>query len=259
MNDTPTTPVVTTDWPWAPIPEAVLYARDLDPLAVRVYGCLLRHGLTPDSCYPTHKRIGDLIGVSKRSVNRPLRDLEEAGWVRRVPRFDQRGDRTSDGFHVRTSLDASSAPSAPASADPPTSASADPPRQPARTEKESNGKESQLNEIVVSDDVRRLCDLLAELMVANGCRPPSITKTGWLDPIRLLIEKDGIEPERVERAIRWSQADEFWRANIHSGKALREKYDTLRQQARRAKQGGGSTEAILDARTEFLRRRGRAS
>lgn len=113
-------------------------------------------------------------------------------------------------------------------------------------------------EIVVSDDVRRLCDLLAELMVANGCRPPSITKSGWYDPVRLLIEKDGIEPARVERAIRWSQADEFWRANIHSGKALRERFDTLRQQAARAR-GGNVVEANLEAGAEFLRRRGRAS
>ena len=106
---------------------------------------------------------------------------------------------------------------------------------------------------VVSDDVRRLCDLLAELMVANGCRPPSITKTGWYDPIRLLIEKDGISPDRVERAIRWCQADEFWRANIHSGKALREKFDTLRQQAARPKPG--SVAAVRDAREEYLARK----
>lgn len=114
-------------------------------------------------------------------------------------------------------------------------------------------KTEMKTEIVVSDDVRRLADLLAELMVANGCRPPSITKTGFLDPIRLLIEKDGVEPDRVERAIRWSQADEFWRANIHSGKALREKYDTLRQQARRQK--AGSVAQVADARAEYLARK----
>lgn len=109
------------------------------------------------------------------------------------------------------------------------------------------------SEIVVSDDVRRLADLLASLMVENGCRPPSITKSGWFDPIRLLIEKDGVTPDRVERAIRWSQADDFWRANIHSGKALRDKFDTLRQQA--ARQRAGSVDQIRDAAAEYLDRK----
>lgn len=140
----------TADWPWAPIPEAVLYDHRLDPLAVRVYGCLLRHGLDPGACYPSHARIAELIGCSKRSINRPVRDLEENGWIERVPRFDDRGDRTSDGFHVRTQRDPSSAPAnaPPAlhSVDPPAPASAHPPRQPARR-KESQLKESQLNEI----------------------------------------------------------------------------------------------------------------
>lgn len=109
-----------------------------------------------------------------------------------------------------------------------------------------------------SEDVVRLAALLADLMVENGCRRPSLTKSGWLDPIRLLIDKDGIEAERVEKAIRWCQADEFWRANIHSGKKLREKFDTLRQQAKRqvqARGGGASVEQIREAGQEYLGRR----
>jgi hypothetical protein len=92
---------VTTDWKYAPIPEAVLYS-DLSGTAVKVYGCLLRHGLTPDSCYPSHARIARLIHISPRSVQRPLRELEEAGWIRRIPRFNPGGEQTSDGFHVFT-------------------------------------------------------------------------------------------------------------------------------------------------------------
>ncbi len=147
MNSSPNTrpPATTTaDWPWAPIPEAVLYDADLDPLAVRVYGCLLRHGLTPGSCYPSHARIGDLIGCSKRSINRPLRALEAAGWVVRVPRFDERGDRTSDGFHVRTRLDDPSAPPALSSVDP--RAPERGPTAPGSAHNESHGNESHERE-----------------------------------------------------------------------------------------------------------------
>lgn len=102
----------------------------------------------------------------------------------------------------------------------------------------------------------RLAGLLADLMVQNGCRRPRITASGWLDPIRLLIDKDEVDPERVERAIRWSQRDEFWRANIHSGKKLREKFDTLRQQAARPRPGRASVEAIKTGATAYLEKRG---
>lgn len=104
-----------------------------------------------------------------------------------------------------------------------------------------------------SEDVVRLCDLLADLMVANGCRRPTLNKSGWYEPMRLLVEKDGIEPERVERAIRWCQADDFWRGNIHSAKKLREKFDTLRQQARRTRPA--TVDGVRDAAAEYLGRR----
>jgi len=127
---------VGTDWRFAPIPEALLYDHALDPLAVRVYGCLQRHGLTADTCYPSHARIARLIGCSKRSVQRPLRDLEDGGWVVRVPRFDQRGDRISDRYEVHSQR----APRAEQRGTP-APASAVPPRQPARTERESVERE----------------------------------------------------------------------------------------------------------------------
>lgn len=107
----------TTEVHWAPIPQAVLYDQDLSDKAVRVYGALMRHGLDPSSCFPSHARIAELIGCSKRSVQRPVVELETAGWIERVPRWTdgQRisrdpavagaagWERTSDGFHVRTS------------------------------------------------------------------------------------------------------------------------------------------------------------
>jgi hypothetical protein len=91
---------VTTDYRFAPIPEQLLYDHSMDPLAVRVYGVLMRHGQDPDSCYPSHARIAKLIGVSERSVARPLKDLANAGWITREFRTSDKG-RTSDGYHVR--------------------------------------------------------------------------------------------------------------------------------------------------------------
>lgn len=76
-------------------------------------------------------------------------------------------------------------------------------------------------------DVERLCHLLVELMVGNGCRKPNITKT-WRDAARLLIDRDGIDPVLAEHVLRWSQADSFWRTNIQSMPTFREKFDQLR-------------------------------
>lgn len=83
-------------------------------------------------------------------------------------------------------------------------------------------------------DVDRLVALLAELMVANNPKAKtSPTSKGWKDPIRLLLDRDGHEPEAVERVIRWCQADDFWRTNILSPSKLRKQFDqlTLKMQA----------------------------
>lgn len=81
-------------------------------------------------------------------------------------------------------------------------------------------------------DVEKLCQHLADRMVGNGCKPPTVTKR-WRDAARLLLDADGRTVDQVIRAIDWCQDDEFWRANILSMPKLREKYDQLRQAAAR--------------------------
>lgn len=77
-----------------------------------------------------------------------------------------------------------------------------------------------------------LIELLNEELAKNGSKLPAITKQN-ADAVRLLIERDGYTPDQVAYLIRWSQADEFWRANIRSMSKLREKADTLRLQSQR--------------------------
>lgn len=84
-------------------------------------------------------------------------------------------------------------------------------------------------------DVEQLLDLLDEGIAANGSRVPSRSKANR-DAMRLLLDKDGRTAEQVATAIRWCQADEFWRANILSASKLREKYDQLRLAASRSPQ-----------------------
>lgn len=82
-------------------------------------------------------------------------------------------------------------------------------------------------------EITQLLDLLDSEIRANGGRVPSRTKKN-IAACRLLIDKDGIRPDQIARAIRWCQADEFWRANILSMSKLREKYDQLRLAAARS-------------------------
>lgn len=140
------TPAVRLDagFRFAQIPEALVYDHRVTPTAVRVYACLVRHGANPGSCFPSHGRIAALIGVAKRSIQRPLRELEETGWIVRMERYGDDGGRLTDGFLIRsTALD--SAPPTLDDAGPPTPDSADPPRGDARNN-ESKMNESKKNE-----------------------------------------------------------------------------------------------------------------
>lgn len=81
-------------------------------------------------------------------------------------------------------------------------------------------------------DVDFILGVLEEELARNGSRIPTRSKRN-IDAARLLIDRDGKTVDQIVRAIRWSQADEFWRSNILSMSKLREKYDQLRLAADR--------------------------
>lgn len=137
----------TTGYRYAPIPEALLYDVTMSDKAVRVYGALMRHGMDPSSCYPSHARIGDFIGCAARSVQRPLRELEAVGWIERVRRTDpDTGQRITDGFHVHTGNAQMRAPTALVSVE----GSAQTDRAGERVEREQEN-DSQKNEDPLAD------------------------------------------------------------------------------------------------------------
>jgi hypothetical protein len=113
---------------------------------------------------------------------------------------------------------------------------------PERKGREGNGREGNKDTSAIGStvatvtrlrpDVEEACALLADLVEANGSKRPTITAK-WRDAARLMLDKDRIALDDVLGAIRWSQADEFWRSNILSMPKLREKFDTLRLRAQR--------------------------
>lgn len=83
-----------------------------------------------------------------------------------------------------------------------------------------------------SPEIHELCDRLAEWIVRNGNRKPTVGQQ-WLQACDRLIRLDNVSPQDIRGAIDWSQQNEFWRGNILSMPKLREKYDQLRLAAQR--------------------------
>lgn len=96
--------------------------------------------------------------------------------------------------------------------------------------------------IPVNTEPERLAGLLADLIEANGSKRPNVTRS-WLTELERMRRIDDRAWDEIEGAIRWSQADAFWRAHVMSPVKLREKFDTMRLQAQRA--GRESTEEVV--------------
>lgn len=77
------------------------------------------------------------------------------------------------------------------------------------------------------EDVERVCNYLAEWIVKNGSKRPTITNE-WRAEARRMIDIDKRSLEDIQRVIRWSQRNYFWRSNILSIPTLRKRFDQLR-------------------------------
>lgn len=82
----------------------------------------------------------------------------------------------------------------------------------------------------VPEEVKHLCTLLAELMVRNGCKRPTVTNKWWKD-MHAINRLDGHSFDLIERVLRWSQDDPFWRTNILSPGKFRTQFDRLNMKA----------------------------
>lgn len=73
--------------------------------------------------------------------------------------------------------------------------------------------------------------LLRDLILANRAtaKVPDLVDglARWCREMNLLLRVDRRDPLEVEKVIRWSQADSFWKTNILSPSSLRKHYDEL--------------------------------
>lgn len=228
---------------------AVLQLHRL-PMAETAVMCAyaLRASADGTGAYPSLDEVAECVGSTRQAVTRVRDRLLEAGVLRpcrhgrgyeiemETP-VDLLSDRPKRGHGLARRPQLRVAPMQLRVAATPSCNDATPSSGPRNSElhevthKEPK-KEPSRRKPEVHPDARRLCELLAELMVANGSRPPNVGD-GWITDMDRLLRLDGIEPVRVERCIRWCQRDDFWKGNILSPKKLREKFDQLRLAAQR--------------------------
>src|SRR5699024_8006692 len=101
---------------------------------------------------------------------------------------------------------------------------------------EKSNKAEKIADAFSRDDVLEVFNHFNTSLERLDAKPVTKTQTS-ADAIRRLIDLDGRTVEQIKTAIDFAHGHDFWRSNILSPKALREKYDTLRLQAQRAANG----------------------
>jgi DNA-binding transcriptional ArsR family regulator len=70
------------NWYWIDKNILKVYATSLGPSAIAVYNVLaLYSNAKTQTCYPSHKTIGKIAGMSKKTVSQKIRYLERAGLI----------------------------------------------------------------------------------------------------------------------------------------------------------------------------------
>ena len=96
----------------------------------------------------------------------------------------------------------------------------------------------------VSNEDKKLTQLLIDLILENDPNSSIIRRLTekrqieWMDACRKLREIDKRDPALIEKIIRFSQQDDFWKGNILSMPKLREKFDQLFHKAKKEKFSG---------------------
>ena len=100
-----------------------------------------------------------------------------------------------------------------------------------RREEKSN-KAENIADAFSRDDVSEVFNYFNNSLKRLDAKQVSKTQTS-ADAIRRLIDLDGRTVEQIKTAIDFAHGHDFWQSNILSPKTLRDKYDTLRLQAKR--------------------------
>jgi hypothetical protein len=218
--------------PFQQIPNWV-FESDVSATAIKLYLVLRKNGDNKrGTSYWSRRKLADQLGTSTNTMDRAKKELLELGALCQINRKNKDGDWTSNLYHVHnSSLNECRYLYSPLGTPIPTSGETPIPTSGERT---NNHIELRTNELprTYSSETHQACNLLADLIQANGSRRPQVTDR-WLTDMERLHKIDERSWEQITKAIEWCQADDFWRGNIMSPGKLRKQYDQLRLAAQR--------------------------
>ena len=225
--------------PFTQIPNWIL-DEVISAQAIRLYVILRRQGHNErHTSFYSRRKIADAMQCSPATIDRAKQELIDCGAICQINRKSKDGDWTSNMYHVHGNKNMNckyllkSDETYPASDD--TYTASDETGLLTGDELTKNQLElrtKELNTRTYGDEEIRLANLLAELVIANGSKPPTVTAK-WYRDIERLHRIDGRTYEQIEKAIHWCQDDDFWKANVMSPAKLRVQYDQLRLAAQR--------------------------
>lgn len=105
-------------------------------------------------------------------------------------------------------------------------------QHPAESRARKRGRSRRTAAREWAPEVVELCDYFADWRARNDPdgKRPTVTER-WLNACRLMIELDGRDPEKIRKAIDYSQGSERQRIYVQSMPKLREQYASLQDRA----------------------------
>ena len=219
--------------PFQQIPNWV-FESAITATAIKLYLVLRKNGDNKKhTSYWSRKKLGEQMGCTSGTVDRAKKELIQLGAICQVHRIGKDGDYTSNMYHVHinanqecTYLHAKIEQPSPKNDATPS------PKNDELTNNHIELRTNELNTRTYGSEIHQACNLLADLIEANGSRRPAVNDK-WLSDMERLHKIDERSWEQITKAIEWCQADDFWRGNILSPAKLRKQYDQLRLAAQR--------------------------
>jgi hypothetical protein len=218
--------------PFQQIPNWV-FESDVSATAIKLYLVLRKNGDNKrGTSYWSRKKLAEQMRCSINTVDRVKTELIDIGALCYINRKNDTGDWTSNLYHLHTTATHNCKYLAPKlGAGSPKNGGTGSPKNDPQT---NNHIELRTNELsrTYGDENHQACNLLADLIEANGSRRPTVSDK-WQSDMDKLNRIDERSWEQITKAIEWCQADDFWRGNIMSPAKLRKQYDQLRLAAQR--------------------------
>jgi hypothetical protein len=212
------------------IANAVLRDENLSFRARGVLACILSR---PDNWKTTAESLARESKEGRSAILTVLKELEQVGYMTRRKYRNDKGQWVWESYVFDTVQSQESEPefNNPPT-DNPTSGEPSTEIQPLIEELSKYERKEERDTRTYGSEIHSACNLLADLIEANGSKRPAVNDK-WLTDMERLNKIDERSWEQITKAIQWCQADDFWRGNILSPAKLRKQYDQLRLAAQR--------------------------